>query len=59
MIPNLKFLDDEEITPDERAMANTGSFFERNMRIKKKMSVPPVMIHSGAVMLEIILLNMG
>ena len=37
MIPNLQHLDDEEITPDERAMANTGSFFERNYEKKEKM----------------------
>ena len=41
MIPNLKFLDDEEITPDERAMANTGSFFERNYENKKENVRPP------------------
>ena len=41
MIPNLQYLDDEEITPDERAMANTGSFFERNYEKKRENVRPP------------------
>ena len=37
-IPSLKYLDDQEITQEEKIMANTGSFFENP---KKKMLHPP------------------
>ena len=37
-IPNLKYLDDEQITEDEREMANTGSFF-----------APPPELNAGGV----------
>ena len=49
-IPSLKYLDDEEITPEERTMANTGSFFDysgyqgqinNNYGPKKRMNRPP------------------
>ena len=42
-IPSLKYLDDEEVTEDERIMANTGSFFDvqDNKNIKKRMYRPP------------------
>lgn len=40
-IPNLKYLDDEEITQDERDMANTGSFFAQNYEKKKENIRPP------------------
>ena len=43
-IPQLKFLDDEEITPDERNIANTGSFMGQmgqNYEIKKKENLRP------------------
>ena len=49
-IPSLKYLDDEEITPEERTMANTGSFFDysgyqgqinNNYAQKKRMNRPP------------------
>ena len=40
-IPNLKFLDDEQITDDEREMANTGSFFAPNYDKKKQNVRPP------------------
>lgn len=36
MVPSLKYLDDEEITQDERDMANTGSFFGQNVVVEKK-----------------------
>lgn len=41
IIPNLKYLDDEEITQDERNMANTGSFFAQNYEKKKENIRPP------------------
>lgn len=41
LIPNLKYLDDEEITQDERDMANTGSFFAQNYEKKKENIRPP------------------
>ena len=40
-IPNLQFLDDEQITQDEREMANTGSFFAQNYEKKKQNVRPP------------------
>ena len=40
-IPQLKYLDDEEITQDERAMANTGSFFGENIVEKKRENARP------------------
>ena len=30
ILPNLMYLDDEEVTPDERQNINTGSFFDNN-----------------------------
>lgn len=36
LIPQLKYLDDEEITPDERQIANTGSFFQNNYDVEPK-----------------------
>ena len=40
-IPQLKFLDDKEITPDERNIENTGSFMGQNYEIKKKENIRP------------------
>ena len=40
-IPNLIFLDDQQITEDEREMANTGSFFAQNYEKKKQNIRPP------------------
>ena len=40
-IPQLRYLDDEEITQDERDMANTGSFFGENLIEKKRENVRP------------------
>ena len=39
-IPSLKYLDDEEITENERIMANTGSFFDVDYNNKKKIRPP-------------------
>ena len=39
-IPSLKFLDDEEITQDEKILANTGSFFDVGYNNKRKMRPP-------------------
>ena len=41
LVPSLKYLDDEEITQDERDMANTGSFFGQNYEKKKENIRPP------------------
>ena len=40
-IPSLKYLDNEEITYDERSMANTGSFFDVYQNNNKKRYRPP------------------
>ena len=40
-IPQLKYLDDQEITQDEREMANTGSFFAQNYEKKRENTRPP------------------
>ena len=36
LITQLKYLDDEEITPDDRLIANTGSFFQNNYDVEPK-----------------------
>lgn len=41
LVPSLKYLDDEEISQDERDMANTGSFFSQNYEKKKENIRPP------------------
>lgn len=41
LIPSLKYLDDEEITIDEREIANTGSFFQQNFDKKRIPNVRP------------------
>ena len=51
-IPQLKFLDDEEITQDERNIANTGSFMGQNYEVKKKENIRPPShdpFHAGGV----------
>ena len=42
-IPSLRFLDDYEVTNDERIMSNTGSFFgvEEDQNYRKRMYRPP------------------
>ena len=40
-VPSLKYLDDEEVTQDERNIANTGSFFAKNYEKKKENVRPP------------------
>ena len=40
-VPSLKYLDDEEVTQDERNIANTGSFFAQNYEKKKENVRPP------------------
>ena len=41
LVPQLKYLDDDEITQDERDMANTGSFFGQNIEKKRENVRPP------------------
>jgi len=41
ILPNLQFLDDQEITNEEREMANTGSFFDVKYEKKKGNPRPP------------------
>ena len=51
-IPSLKYLDDQEVTEDERIMAN-GSFFEvQDKNIKKRMYRPPSQNHGQYRMYE-------
>lgn len=40
-IPQLKYLDDQEVTNEEREIANTGSFFVQNYEKKRENVRPP------------------